>query len=107
MRARPAEHFLEEGISDAAPTPCGFDPHTTNPTRAAALSIKKPVRRAEDIFAFTREEHHMPAGLGDRTGELLPIGEGLRRRVGERFAKGIRSVAQGAQAETAVEIRLI
>ena len=48
----------------------------------------------------------MTAGLGDRTGELLPVGNGLRHGVCERFAKGIRGVAQGAKAEIAVEIYL-
>jgi hypothetical protein len=105
--ARPAEDFLQEGPSNAVPSPCGFYPHTADPARLAPFPIKEPVRRAEHVFAFTREDHHLTPWLGDRAGEVLPVGRRPRRRVCERFAKGIRCVAQSPEAQITVEIQLM
>jgi len=94
-------------MSYAAPPPCGFDPHTTDPTCVAACPIQEAVRRAENVATFTREEHHVPAGLGDSSRELLPVADGPHRGLCDGFAKGIGSVAEGAQPQIAVEAHLV
>jgi hypothetical protein len=98
---------LEQGTSYSAPAPGGSDPHTTDPTCVRACPVQEAVRRAENVVTFTREEHHVPAGLGDGSRELLPVADGPRRGGGEGFAKGIRGVAKGAQSEVSVEIHLV
>ena len=57
---RPAEDFLEQGTSDAVPSPGGFYPHTADPPRFGSVPVKETVSRSEHIVAFTGEEHHMP-----------------------------------------------
>jgi hypothetical protein len=87
---------LEQGTPYAASAPGASDPHTTDPPRVAACPVQEAVRRAEDVVTFTREEHHVPARLGDGSRELLPVADGPRRDVSIGFAEGIRGVAKGA-----------
>ena len=104
---RPPEDGLEKGAPDAVPSPLGCDPHPADPTRLAPFPIEESIDRAHHVFAFTGEEHHVTARIGDGAGEILPVGRGPRRRVGERIREGIRGVAQGPQADIAVEIHLV
>jgi hypothetical protein len=104
--AGPVEHRLEQGTADAMPAPRGVDPHATDPTRVRALAIEQPVRRSEHVRASTGEEHQVSGGFGDRAGEILPVGPGLRRRLGERVAEGVRDVTQRTKPEVAMEIDL-
>jgi hypothetical protein len=47
------------------------------------------------------------SGFSDRAGEILPVREGPRRNVCERFAEGIRRLLQGSQAKLTVEAYLV
>src|SRR5262249_41893483 len=58
--AAPAEHRLEQGPSPPAPAPGRVDPHPADPTGIAARAIEEAVGRADDVFVFARQEHHLP-----------------------------------------------
>jgi hypothetical protein len=105
--ACPVNDGLEQSAPDAAAAPRGIDPHPTDPTRIAALAIEQPVRRAQHVLASTGEEHHVMAGFRDGAGEVPPVGQRSRRRLGQRVAERVRGLMQGAKPEVAVEIDLV
>lgn len=49
----------------------------------------------------------MTSGFSNRTGEVLPVREGPRHNVCERFAKGIWRLLQRSQAKLTVETYLV
>jgi hypothetical protein len=104
---RPVEDFLEQGTSDAAPSPCWLYPHTTDPPHVALVPVKEAIGRTQHVAAFICEKHHMTSGFSDRTGEILPVRGGPRHNVCERLAKGIWRLLQGSQATLTVEAYLV
>src|SRR5581483_1242558 len=103
----PDEYLLEQGMYDAASSPCGFYPHPAEPSPTLLRPVTEAIGRAQHVVACTGQEHHVPSGFGHGTGQLLTVRGRPARNVCEGLAEGIGRLLQGSQAKRTVKAHLM
>ena len=71
------------------------------------LAIACTVGRTDGSVVLAGQYHHLWAGLGDRTRQILPIADEQLNGFGMVLAERIRRIAQGGESKVAVQSDII